>query len=608
MPENGAKSHLVNNGKAVQSAWLTHWTGTRSETIDHDRDFKRDLTGIEISSDNFGFSKDVDLTTSLKKPKSQSFQFFKRGQESGKRSMLNERVQALGLGPQFSHEKLAGGLNVEASSRACHVQPTNQVKHHMFFSESGYSSSQPSDKEVYKRDNHSTHGLENFRYLTAAFASKEHIPKNEMPSFSKQNNTPLLKTDPSTSSYRSQAFVEEQYKRMKKHIELGFFPRHTGSPQLGKSQTMHDAHFSSQNVPHFVHDVEMTKMSGGLHSFSRTTHSLLLTKQSYVKVYQENQFFRESRLSTQFKGEPLTELNDSPPRFGQGQQGVKLQLLDSSDHESQQNVEGYRVSGDVQKNLSSTDTDAMHMESFKDNHLSGVHLFPTDKDIMIKSTVEKEKGRKRKIEVSDINLEISSQPDASSSAEKAEPCMSRTQTLDMNKPHYNLDQTNSNSYECSNTNPFSEPGSRWIKRLKLAETSSSQGKLNTFFTRGVECKPKPESDSHHGKKLEILIGESSSVETNQECKEISLSHSWIQRWSHKQNQKNAENVETNCKMDDSEFERDEFQKKQFPSISAMALMGKAMTGLPQCKLQRKESFVVWDTKRNAEVITSSVLF
>ncbi|KAI3828028.1 hypothetical protein L1987_02118 [Smallanthus sonchifolius] len=584
MPENGAKSHLVNNGKALQSvdpfqsAWLTHWTGPRSETVEHDHlaqlngskendlndhDFKNHLTGIEISSDNFGFSKDVDLTT--RKPSSQSFQFFKRGQESGKRSVLDERVQALGLGRQVSHEKSTSGLNVETSSRECHLQPTDQVKHHMFFSESSYLSSRPSDQVVYKLDSHTTHGPQNFRHLTDAFASKEQLPKSEkseMPSFEA-----LLKTDPSTSNYRSLALIEEQYKKMQKHIATGFFPH-------SKPQTVHHEQSSSQNVPRFVHDVEMTNMSGGLHSFSRKTHSLLLTKQTDGKVYQESQLFRESRLSTQLKG-------------------VKLQLLDSSDHESQENVEEYRAYEDVQKNESSADTDAMDMESFKENHLFGVHLFPTDKDIAVDSNVEKDKCRKRKIELSDINLEISDQPDASSSAEKPEPCMSRTQSLDMCKLHYNLDQTNSNSNECANSYPRSEPGSRWIKRLKLSEPSS-HGKTNRFFTRVMEGKPEPKPDNHHGQKSEILIGESP----------------WIQRWSHKQSQKNPETLET-CKLDDSELETDEFQRKQFPSIVAMALMGKTMAGFPQFKLQKKESFVVWDTKvstSNTGRVTKSVLF
>ncbi|XP_076901815.1 uncharacterized protein LOC143556364 isoform X1 [Bidens hawaiensis] len=589
MPESGAKSQLVNSGKTVQSAWLTHWTGTKPETSKQDHltqisrsernnlnvhDFKNHVSGVERASDNFGFSKeskDVDLTMSLIKPSSQSFPFFKHGQETEK---LKEGVQP--FLPQVPNEKLTLDFNLE-TSREHHLQPTKQVKYHMFFGESSH-----------KLDTHKTHEPENICHMAPAFAPTPKSEKTEMPTFPRQTTLPVLKTDPSTSSHHSPTLIEEQYNRMQKHIGMGFFSRQSGSPQHGQ--------YSLQNVPHFVHDVEMTRMPGGLHSFSRTTHSLLITKQTDVKVYQESQFFRESRASTQLKGEVFKELNYSQPHFGQSQQGVKLQLLDSADHDS----------GDVQKNESSADTDTMDMESYKENHLSGVHLSPLSKDIMVESSTEKDKNRKRKIELPDINLEVSAQPAASSSAEKPEPGTSRTQSLDMNTLHFNREQTtnsNSTSNECSNTNLGSDPGSRWIKRLKLTETAS-HGRLSRFFTtvRVMEGKPEPVLD---GKMPELLTGHKvsesergeSSVETKRECKEkeITLSHSWIQRWSHKQNQKSTESAGT-CQVDNAKSEMEELEKKQFPSIAAMALMGKAMTGFRQFELQKKDSFVVWNTK------------
>lgn len=378
MAESGAKLHRVNNGKGVQSvsphqsAWLTHWTGPKLDLTTHDHlsqftrserddrsDINKQLTGVEAASDNFGFSKDikdVDLTMSLKKPSNQLFPFFKSGQEEQGETRV---VQA--LGHQVSHEKLTTGLKLETSSRERHLQPTEQVKYHMFF---GESSSQPSDEKCYKLDGHTTHGSDHFRHLTAAFASKEHLQKNEkseLPSFLRRHNAAFLKGDPSTSSHRSPALMEEQYKRMQKHIGMGFFPHQTGSPQ-----TVHHGSSSYQNVPHFVHDVEMARMSGGLHSFSRTTHSLLITKQTDVKVYQDSQIYRESRVSTQLKGKSLREINCISPHFPQGQRGLKIQLLDSSD-QLQEYVEEVKT----QKNESSADTDAMDVEAFKKNRLSG---------------------------------------------------------------------------------------------------------------------------------------------------------------------------------------------------------------------------------------------
>lgn len=581
MPESRAKSLHVNNGKAVESAWLTHWTGGTHDHLTqfNDHDMKKQMSRVETASDNFGFSekiKDVDLTMSLKKPNSQSFPFFRIGQ-----GQEETRGGVPTLGPQASHEKLTSAFNVE--------RPTEPVKYHMFFGESGYSCPRPSDQEPYNLNHRSNHRPETL------------LPKSERMqtnSFLRLNSSPLLTTDPSTSSHRSP--VEEQYERMQKHIGMGFFPHQTGSAQNTKL---------FQNVPHYVHDMEMTRMcapissveglAGGIHSFSRTTHSLLITKQTDVKVYQESQFFRESRVSTQFKG------NCSPPHFGQSKRGLKIQQLDSSDYESQENIEDVK---DVQKNESSADTDAMDMGSFKGNHLSGARLSLPNKEIMVESNLpffppiatsaEKETRKKRKIELPDMNLEVSALPAASTSSnEKTEPCTSRTQSLDMNTLHLNLDHTsNSNSNEYSNTNLGSEPGNRWIKRLKLNPSNSLAfgTKINKLFT-GV-------SDKRHGKKSESFVGEcsgkgeSSSVETKPECKDTTLSHFWIQRWSHNQNQKNIPERTETCKPENSKLATDEFEKKQFPSIAAMALMGKAMTGFQQCKFKKKESFVVWNTK------------
>lgn len=531
-----------NNGKSVQSiephqsTWFTHWTGTRYGPSAHDpsphlTQIKEDDLDIKIASDNFRSSKgikDMELAMSLKKTGTQSFPFFKRGQEIGRSFTLNEEKQTLG-----------------SSSRESHFQPeeSSHTKYHMFFSE-------------------------------AVFASKNHLPKTEqehnIPSFLRHDNLPLLKGDPSTSTTnnnnQSPSFIEEQYKRMQKHIGMGFFPNQTGNPEMMKPATVH----SFQNIPHLE----------GLHSFSRTTHSLLITKQTDVELYQENQIFREAMVSTQ--------------------RGLKLQLLDSSDQESQEKIGDVKAVESVQKNESSADTDTMDMGSFKENHFSGVHLSPRNKDITVESKLpilplskQKDIRRKRKIEVPDINVEISDLPASSNSTEKSEPCTSRTQSLDMNSLHFNLHDTpNSRSEECSDsTNHSSEPGNRWIKRLKLTASrkTSENKKLNKLFTKLTEEKPEPRLDQCR-RKSEIQIGESSSVK---EGNDITLSHSWIQRWSHNQGPKIPVG---SSKPENPKSAPEEFEKKQFPSIAAMALMGKAMTGFQPCKFQKKESFVVWNTK------------
>ncbi|MCL7042786.1 hypothetical protein MKW94_010363 [Papaver nudicaule] len=76
-----------------------------------------------------------------------------------------------------------------------------------------------------------------------------------------------------------------------------------------------------------------------------------------------------------------------------------------------------------------------------------------------------------------------------------------------------------------------------------------------------------------------------------------LSNPWIRRWRHNVTAtsltKPTEPV--NGKPQSSRKSLDEFQTKQLPSIAAMALLGKAMTGVQECEFTDKGSFVVWST-------------
>lgn len=113
------------------------------------------------------------------------------------------------------------------------------------------------------------------------------------------------------------------------------------------------------------------------------------------------------------------------------------------------------------------------------------------------------------------------------------------------------------------------------------------------------------SHKNHGKEerardqtaIVLLKGESSSVESAKKGQDMLLSNPWIQRWcrdgTHQTNKAEAVVV---CEPESTKMEFDDLQNKQFPSIAAMALMGKAMSGFQPCKFQRGGSFVVWNTK------------
>ncbi|GAV58249.1 hypothetical protein CFOL_v3_01783 [Cephalotus follicularis] len=100
--------------------------------------------------------------------------------------------------------------------------------------------------------------------------------------------------------------------------------------------------------------------------------------------------------------------------------------------------------------------------------------------------------------------------------------------------------------------------------------------------------------------IPLRDSESSCTDSVKKTQDITLSHSWIQRWCRNKSatspQKKADVVVVCEPLSSSREAIDDFQKKQYPSIAAMALMGKAMTGFRPCEFKNRGSFVVWTTK------------
>ncbi|KAA8545991.1 hypothetical protein F0562_020558 [Nyssa sinensis] len=381
--------------------------------------------------------------------------------------------------------------------------------------------------------------------------------------------------------------------------------------EASKSEKLYHGGYSLQRMPHSVHGVETMRicttvdgLPGGPPKISQTTHSLLITKTD-VNMSDENQMLRESRVSTNLKRNSLGELLSLSPIFNQGHGGVKLQPLGSStDSEEKDNVVDVKTSEVHLKNESSTETDTMDMCIFKEeDHLSGVNSSESNKNIMagqnplsqttIASTREEVGCRGRITLLPDINEELPTLPAAASSMDNVEPSTSRTQSLDMEHLLSHAEQlSNSKSSLCPDDPLRTEPSSRWVKRLKLNASDS--------FALGTKSSNLGEASSHEKvnklfiKIMKVLLrnGESSSVESAKNGRDTMLSHSWIQRWCHNRPatlQKKPEAVVV-CEPQSSKVVSDEFEKKQFPSIAAMALMGKAMRGFhpfwkPECRIE-----------------------
>lgn len=140
----------------------------------------------------------------------------------------------------------------------------------------------------------------------------------------------------------------------------------------------HDC-YSLEKLPNCVDNVETMRIyttvesigePGGHSRFSRTTHSLFITKRTDINLSKENDIVRYRRVFTEFNGNKSSDFHRLSPCYSQGQQGLNLQALDSSmDNERKENVIDVKASKVIVKNESSAETDTMDVDSFKEENL-----------------------------------------------------------------------------------------------------------------------------------------------------------------------------------------------------------------------------------------------
>ncbi|XP_022747117.1 uncharacterized protein LOC111296899 [Durio zibethinus] len=457
-------------------------------------------------------------------------------------------------------------------------------------------------------------------------------------SLSRQNDAPLLLHDRSTNNSQIHSFLNKHSQKVENNSNIRLLPS-LGCPEAMKSEKAYDEYFLLPRIPHSVHNGKTMRICTTIDSaeelpkgpskFSQTTHQFFITKKTGVNLTEGGQVFRDAIVSPKLKGNIFNEfLSLSPNISFHGQQGVKLQPIESStDGEGKDNAGDVRTSSVCLKNESSVETDAMELDVFQKSHLSSVALCPSDQNIKgvhnsslpeTENATGEEAGNKMvNTELPDMNEGLPALPAVANSIDDGETSTSRTQSLDAEhllchvKPPSNF-----NTAACPDSPLEPEPSSRWIKRLKLStsdpfahgtksskiEEVSSCEKVNKIF-----CKTSSEptiARSHVGPQLafdqtatQLKNGDSTSGDSVRKSQEIYLSRSWIHRWCrHKAMSPNKKlDAAVPCEPQSSKATSDELQRKQFPSIAAMALMGRAISGFHPCEFRRNGSLIVWNT-------------
>lgn len=474
-------------------------------------------------------------------------------------------------------------------------------------------------------------------------------PGNSKFSLFRQNDKDLLLHDASTSNNELALFLEERWQKMQNPDGIELFPSRSSPLIVGELEKLNHRSCSQQKMPcsASARDVETTRICTAVDSldglggcppkFCQTTHHVVITKKNDDNLPKGGPIFRDSKVSPEFTGNTLKALLNLSPGFGShGRHGVKLQPIEGSiDSQGKEDVGEVRISAINSKNESSAETDTMNMDAFQEeNHLSGATSSPLNKDVLRSQNQQTSvatvaparefRGRLPNSDLPDMNQELPALPAPASSMDDKEASTSRTQSFDVDHILAHVEEPiHSKSSPYRDVSFEVDPSSRWVKRLrvsasdsfahgtktsKMGETSSNE-KLNKFFSKIMKHKM-PSSEFTWGRRrgkepmeldqTAVLLrnGDSSSIDSLKKSQDITLSHSWIRRWCRNRSAapKKKPDAVVVCEPQSSKAALDELQKKQFPSIAAMALMGKAMTSFHPCEFRKRGSLVVWDAK------------
>lgn len=446
-------------------------------------------------------------------------------------------------------------------------------------------------------------------------------------------NKSLLLDAPSTSDHHLQLAGPDSFREMQKSSGIPLLPSQFIASEKTESKKSHYNFYSLQKLPNcVVNDTETMRICttvdsveatpGGFPRFSKTTHSLLITKKTDANL--SKKVFRTTQFITDVNGNMPRDVHSLWPFSAKGNRGVKLQPLSSSSNsEEKVNVEDAKTL----RNESSADTDTMDVDFCKEEEWNdGAECYPSTKPQVDAATLREEGCHSKKTGRLDINLELPALPAIASSPENARASSSRTQSLEMDMLLAHAEHPKRKSNPCVGDSSETDPIMRWVKRLKLiSPNSSSQGtksptlaenpsteQVGKFFRKILDsgiASSEPTLSNHHSKEsislnknsCRYLSGHNEEPSANvmeEEDQKSLLSHVWIKRWLRNGSETNKKKPETSLPSEptSSKSTPDDIRDKQCPSIAAMALMGKALNGLQSCDLQKQGNFTVWDSQ------------
>ncbi|WCJ40152.1 F-box family protein [Euphorbia peplus] len=581
-PENCLQSY--------QCVWMSHWTQTRLKSVDH---VHNQLSNCYESGENSHGNK---LRTSLSGSEVEPYSsiYMKEFREMNKVVLMNE---SSGTSCKILRPEGSLPLKIGEPSRQ-----REEISKSKLDPKSGCDASLgPTDKSLFSMLKRTPIKPE-IQLTESLFQSEGITSIPEKPAIS---NKFLRESRVDISSHvqhdilgPTSAGLLSEFNCRRTPVE-SFSPRQEYLNQPSSNFFVHEGKIG-KNVALSIHNPET----------SNSCHRDFLGQQFQNVTNYGSCPVRPSRLSHKSSEVPrnpsFVHESQYPPILKENHQPLDT----STESEGKEKIENVNTTVDL-KNESSAETDTMDMDMLQKNRLLDVapsfankdinkaHKSPTFEGALV-SAKEKSRGTSPNLGLPDINQELPPIPTAASSTDDGDTSTSKTH----NDP-LELD-----------------PCSRWVKRLKPSSSdcfahgtksskmveASSHEKVNKFFSKllnGGKSSSEPKiSKSFHkehvmtDKRADFQRNvESPSVEPVRRGQEKPVSHAWIQRWCHnpvaplhKHNGGGA------CKPLNSRAIPYNIHKKQYPSIAAMALMGKAMSGFRPCELRKEESYMAWNNQ------------
>ncbi|CAO2815034.1 unnamed protein product [Amaranthus hypochondriacus] len=321
------------------------------------------------------------------------------------------------------------------------------------------------------------------------------------------------------------------------------------------------------------------------------------------------------------------------PNVASQERGVKTQSLwNIADSEEKGNIGNPSTCIVSSRNEASAETDGLRVGAPKRRHIFlGTGSSPLTKDDTMEernppapcdSSTNKDRSKRPITEIPDINEELPGIQPAVSSTDGNGPSTSRVHSLNTKQLFSCHEQTS--KPESTNTHQVRsgpDASNRWIKRLKLNSDDSfgigtkssdmgegsSNEKFSMFFNKIMKCNRESldaKLRNYHGKEHmaidqnveSIRSGDLLSVGSRKRNRSVDHGCSWIQRWCCTASTPSKPKPLVICEPHSLKLGQDELAKEQFPSIGAMALMGKAMNGFKSCEFTKRGPVVVWNTK------------